>query len=126
MIEKLKLHRVAAKFVPRLLTEEQKQNRVTVSQELLDRSNTDKNFLKNVITGDETWVYGYDVETKVQSINFRFQLSAQYFISVTMLLTCFGHLCAHPQEDLCIFTTSGSMSVSFGDRAVGRLVQSSQ
>jgi [histone H3]-lysine36 N-dimethyltransferase SETMAR len=67
LTEKLKMHRVAAKFVPRLLTEEQKQNRVTVSQELLDRSNTDENFLKNVITGDETWVYGYDVETKVQS-----------------------------------------------------------
>ena len=67
LTEKLKMHRVAAKFVPRLLTEEQKQNRVTVSQELLDRSNTDENFLKNVITGDETWVYGYGVETKVQS-----------------------------------------------------------
>ena len=23
--------------------------------------------MKNVITGDETWLYGYDVETKVQS-----------------------------------------------------------
>jgi len=46
LTEKLKMHRVAAKFVPRLLTEEQKQNRVTVSQELLDRSNTDENFLK--------------------------------------------------------------------------------
>jgi len=64
---KLKMLLVAAKFVPRLLTEEQKQNRVTVSQELLDRLNTDENFLKNVITVDETWVYGYDVETKVQS-----------------------------------------------------------
>ena len=63
------MHRVAAKFMPRLLTEEQKQNRVSqsISQELLDRSNTDENFLKNVITGDETWVYGYDDETKVQS-----------------------------------------------------------
>src|SRR5215469_10129469 len=42
LTEKLKMHRVAAKFVPRLLTEEQKQNRVAVSQELLDRSNTDE------------------------------------------------------------------------------------
>jgi len=67
LTEKLKMHRVAAKSVPRLLTEEEKQNRVTVSQELLGRSNTDENFLKNVITGYETWVYGYDVETKVQS-----------------------------------------------------------
>jgi histone-lysine N-methyltransferase SETMAR len=34
LTEKLKMHRVAAKFVQRLLTEEQKQNRATVSQEL--------------------------------------------------------------------------------------------
>jgi len=46
LTEKLKMRCVAAKFVPRLLTEEQKQNCVTVSQELLDRSNTDENFLK--------------------------------------------------------------------------------
>jgi histone-lysine N-methyltransferase SETMAR len=54
LIEKLKMHRVSAKFMPRLLTEEEKQNRVTVSQELLDRSSTDEHFLNNVITGDET------------------------------------------------------------------------
>jgi hypothetical protein len=66
LTEKLKMHCVATKFVPCLLTEEQKQNRVTVSQELLDHLNNDENFQKNVTTGDETWVYGYDVETKVQ------------------------------------------------------------
>jgi len=43
------------------------KKRTCHSQELFDRSNADENFLKNVITGDETWVYGYDVETKVQS-----------------------------------------------------------
>jgi len=43
-------------------------------------------------------------------INFRFQLNAQYLISIVMSSKCFGHTCAHPQEDLCIFT-SGSMSV---------------
>jgi hypothetical protein len=26
-----------------------------------------ENFLKNIVTGDETWVYEYDVETTVQS-----------------------------------------------------------
>ena len=69
------MRRVAAKFVPRLLTDAQKENRVTVSQELFDRSNADENFLKNVITGDETWVYGYDVETKVQSSQWMEKLS---------------------------------------------------
>jgi hypothetical protein len=43
---KLEIHRVDAKFVPRLLTDQQKANRVTVSQELFDGSNADENFLK--------------------------------------------------------------------------------
>ena len=60
-------NKVYIKFLPRLLTDAQKENRVTFSQELFDRSNADENILKNVIIGDETWVYGYNVETKVQS-----------------------------------------------------------
>ena len=67
LTENLGMHRIAAKFVPHLLTDDQKQNRVDVSQELLNGANGDDKFLKNIITGDETWVYGYDVETKVQS-----------------------------------------------------------
>jgi hypothetical protein len=68
LTEKLEMHHVAAKFVPHLLTNEQKAKCVTVSQELFDCSNADKNFLKNFIKGDETWVYGYDMKTKVQSL----------------------------------------------------------
>ena len=59
--------RVSAKFVPRLLTDDQKENRVEISQELLANANGNENFLKNIITGDETWVYECDVETKMQS-----------------------------------------------------------
>jgi hypothetical protein len=69
LTEKLEMHRVSEKFVPCLLTDEQNANRVclSVSQELFDRSNADENFLKNVIAGDETWDYGYNIETKAQS-----------------------------------------------------------
>jgi len=35
--------------------------------ELRDRAASDSSFLGNVITGDETWVCGYDPETRVQS-----------------------------------------------------------
>jgi hypothetical protein len=35
--------------------------------DFLQRANDDENLLKNVITGDKTWVYSYDVETKKQS-----------------------------------------------------------
>ena len=65
-IEKYQMRRISAKFVPRLLTDDQKENRVAISQELLANANGNENFLKNIITGDETWVYGYDVETKMQ------------------------------------------------------------
>jgi len=50
-----------------LLTDYQKENRVEISQELLVNANGNENFLKKSTTGDETWVYGYDVETKMQS-----------------------------------------------------------
>jgi len=34
---------------------------------MLSRVNSDDTFLKRIVTGDETWVYGYDMETKKQS-----------------------------------------------------------
>ncbi|UYV75558.1 K02A2.6-like [Cordylochernes scorpioides] len=34
---------------------------------MVEMFNSDPHWLKNVITGDETWVYGYDPETKRQS-----------------------------------------------------------
>lgn len=67
LTEKLQMRRVAAKFVPKVLTEDQKGHRVVCSEELLEQATNDDNFLKRIITGDETWVFGYDVETKVQS-----------------------------------------------------------
>ena len=60
--EKLQMHRVSAKFVPRLLTDDQKENRVEISHKLLANANGNVYFLKNTVTGDETWVYGYDDE----------------------------------------------------------------
>jgi transposase len=61
------MHRVAAKFVPRILTADQKQQRVNVCEELRQIASDDATFLSRVITGDEIWIYGYDPETKQQS-----------------------------------------------------------
>jgi len=69
--EKLQMRRVSAKFVPRLLTDDQKETHVEISQELLANENGNESFLKNIITGHETWVYGYDIETKMQSSQWR-------------------------------------------------------
>ncbi|KAL4131595.1 hypothetical protein QTP88_008888 [Uroleucon formosanum] len=74
LTENLQMRRVAAKFVPRLLTLEQKENRLTICQDLKNRS-IDPNFIKNIVTGDETWVYGYDPETKAQSSQWKTKFS---------------------------------------------------
>ena len=67
MTEDLAMKRVVAKFVPKLLTTEQKQLRVEVSQDMQDFTNSNPNFMNTIITGDESWVYRYDPETKSQS-----------------------------------------------------------
>jgi hypothetical protein len=49
------------------LTPQEKEQPLSISLELRDRVTSDPNFFQNVITEDESWVYGYDPETKVQS-----------------------------------------------------------
>ena len=57
----------AAKIVPKLLNFEQKQHRMDIAQEILTRFNDDPDLLEKVITGYESWEYGYVIETKAQS-----------------------------------------------------------
>ena len=65
--EDLFMKRVVAKFVPKLLMAGQKQLRVEVSQAMLDSTNSDLELMNDIISGDESWVYGYHPETKSQS-----------------------------------------------------------
>ena len=67
LTEDLGKKHVAAKFVSRLLSREQKEFRAEVAQDLLETTNNDPDFLKKVITGDEAWLYVYDPEIKAQS-----------------------------------------------------------
>ena len=64
----LHMRKVSARWVPRLLTPFQKQERVTCSQALLDMcQGNQEDFFNRLITQDETWVHHYDPETKAQS-----------------------------------------------------------
>ena len=69
--------RVLAKFVPKLLMEEQKELQKEICNNMLDCANHDPEFMKTIITGDETWVYGYDPETKFQSSQWKHLESPQ-------------------------------------------------
>jgi len=74
LTEDLDTRKVCAKLVPKELTEEQKQRRVTIFQDLLERQD---DILGCVITGDETWVYKYDPEMKRQSAQWKTANSPQ-------------------------------------------------
>jgi len=67
LTEDLKMRLVAPKFVPRLLSVDQKQQQLDVCLDLKENAANDPSFLSNVITSDETWIYAYDPETKTQS-----------------------------------------------------------
>jgi len=67
LTEDLQMRHVSAKFVPGLLTAEQKDDRVSICTDLCERAQNDPNFMSSVITGDESWVYRYDLETKQMS-----------------------------------------------------------
>ncbi|UYV76286.1 hypothetical protein LAZ67_13003262 [Cordylochernes scorpioides] len=89
------MRRVAAKFVPKLLNCDQKQHRMNIANEMLDSVRDDPNLLQSVITGDEAWVYGYDVETKAQSSQWKLpheprpKKARQVRSNVKVLLTVF-------------------------------------
>jgi len=67
LTEYLNMKRVSAKFVPWLLTEDQKKNRLNVCYDLREQIGNNPQILSKVVTGDETWCYGYDPETKQAS-----------------------------------------------------------
>ncbi|UYV68738.1 hypothetical protein LAZ67_6000605 [Cordylochernes scorpioides] len=71
--EDLKLRKTPTKFIPRFLTNEQKLCRLATCENMLEMTRTDPEWKDKIITGDETWVYGYDPETKRQSAEWRGQ-----------------------------------------------------
>jgi len=55
------------RFVPRSLTPEQREDRVTSCQDIIAMADADKHFFNKIIVGDETWCSAYDPKTKRES-----------------------------------------------------------
>jgi hypothetical protein len=53
LMTKSEMHRVVSKFVPRLPTQDQRDSRVAMCQELSDHASEDEKFLKRIITVDK-------------------------------------------------------------------------
>lgn len=62
---------VAARLVPKDLNFLQKLNRIRGAGDMLERVNSDPTFMKRIVTGDETWVYEFDMQTSQQASEWR-------------------------------------------------------
>jgi len=61
--------KVCSRRVPRQLSDDHKHARQTICQEHLDRHSREGDaFLHRNVTGDESWVYHYEPESKRQSM----------------------------------------------------------
>ena len=75
IMEDLRMRKICAKMVPRLLNEGQKERRVQVWQDISEQLKTEPNLLKRVVIGDESWILEYDPLTKRQSLEWKSALS---------------------------------------------------
>ena len=74
----LGMSKICAKMVPRLLKVGQKERRVQVCQDILEKLETEPNLLKRVVTGDESWIFENDPLPKRQSLEWKSALSPRH------------------------------------------------
>jgi hypothetical protein len=60
VIENLQKRKICLCFVPHSLTPVQKDQRIAACQDLIATADSDPEFLKKIITGDETWCFAYN------------------------------------------------------------------
>lgn len=71
LTEKLGMKKMSARWVPKILTQQQKTLRAQYCQENLDFMCDEPDFFSTLVTGDETWCYYYDPESKAQSMQWK-------------------------------------------------------
>ena len=63
--ERLGLRKICARWVPHLLTDGQKQSRVRLASQVMEKyDKCDPCLLEEIVTGDETWIYQPDSKAK--------------------------------------------------------------
>jgi histone-lysine N-methyltransferase SETMAR len=70
--DRLKFHKVSARWVPRQLKPHQQAARMAMSLDNLQRYNEEGvTMLERIVTGDETWVHHYQPESKQASMQWK-------------------------------------------------------
>jgi len=63
----LEMRKICAKMVPKMLSQDQKDNRRDKCVDILEQIENNHSFLERVITRDESWIFEYGPETNRQS-----------------------------------------------------------
>lgn len=70
--EQLGYHKLCARWVPKMLTDQHKEQRMCSGRKFLDRYRQDGDDLfSHIVTGDETWISYTNAESKQQSMQWR-------------------------------------------------------
>ena len=108
--EHLGVRKICSRWIPHNLTEAQKKGRVDWCQEMLQKFEGGRSkSVYNIVTGDETWIYAYEPESKQQSTVWVFhdepnptKVVRSRSTSKKMIACffgCTGHVATIPLED---------------------------
>ena len=67
VVEDSRKRKICSRFVTHSLTPEQKDRRIAACRDLIATADSDRDFFKKTVTGDETWCFAYDPTSKRQS-----------------------------------------------------------
>ena len=66
--DRLGLRKICARWVPHLLTDKQKQSRVRLASQVIEKyDKCDPRHLEEIVTGDETWIYHFQPDSKAKN-----------------------------------------------------------
>ena len=66
--ERLGLRKVCVRWMPHLLTDKQKQSRVRLASQVIENyDKCDPRCLEEIVTGDETWIYHFQPDSKAKN-----------------------------------------------------------
>ena len=66
--ERLGLRKICTRWVPHLLTDEQKQSQVRLALQVIEKyDKCDPRSLEEIVTGDETWIYHFQPDSKAKN-----------------------------------------------------------
>ena len=69
VVEHLRKWKICSRSVPHSLTPQQKSRRIAACRDLIATADSDPDFFKKIVTGDETWCFAYNPTTKRQSVS---------------------------------------------------------